>query len=823
MKKVQKYFVFLLVFVVLFRMHSFALNNNNYTKRIVSVVYDDSWSMFSNKADYAYANYALQNIIAFMNENDELNIVKMSSKTEYNNVDLSTKESKMKNILDTEKWPDRADETPFEAVVTAIESLKDKKAIYGNSENIEYWLLVLTDGGFEGMPEDINGYLQSVNDYMSDVKFESIWVFVGSLGGYISMPKVLSDFNNATSIKSNNKEAICDGLFKAVEKIYGRTSIKGNDIKANNNTITINYSYPINKILIYEQDQTLSIKDLITEDGSSYKEKVIYATSMTNEDGSIKLNSNIIEINGDSNSIPSGKIEIQFDGEVDTSENKLQIIVEPAIGLDLYAVDNAGDRIENMNILQPEDLVDFVVEPINIYTNEKIDLSNNIGKINAKYICDGDKNNLIFDTNTKNFKFNRIVNIGHNNLTATAELPGYFDVKSNILSIYIPPTPRHVIPKLENDSFQISNTMSKDYQKVADTTYILENLPIKSNGNLDFSSIPKGIQIKVNETVVKNNKVALSLNEKNNIEIYRNKDYKDNDKKTITINVEFNDKKLNLRDKGVSFTLEPINRVFDAKVEELFENKNHLDTANAYNTNLYKIIPTIDGKNISKEELKQSKIYFENLNDKVKWKYKIVEEHNENVIYLSISKPFIPLKEKNVDTKFIITTPFGDEIIKNLTFDIEFNIQNSVLTILIILMILIWVIGIIKKPKFDTKNHKFIIARNGKEEYNGPISIDNRFLQNIIPFKAQNGRVSDLKLKASQSKNQIIVDKKSLNDNMQYDSDDVDPHKDLVMYEDTLLRYKEKGNTILYTYHNVLNDIEDEETNSSSKRRRRIR
>ena len=183
----------------------------------------------------------------------------------------------------------------------------------------------------------------------------------------------------------------------------------------------------------------------------------------------------------------------------------------------------------------------------------------------------------------------------------------------------------------------------------------------------------------------------------------------------------------------------------------------------------------------------------------------------------------IPLKEKNVDTKFIITTPFGDEIIKNLTFDIEFNIQNSVLTILIILMILIWVIGIIKKPKFDTKNHKFIIARNGKEEYNGPISIDNRFLQNIIPFKAQNGRVSDLKLKASQSKNQIIVDKKSLNDNMQYDSDDVDPHKDLVMYEDTLLRYKEKGNTILYTYHNVLNDIEDEETNSSSKRRRRIR
>ncbi len=146
----------------------------------------------------------------------------------------------------------------------------------------------------------------------------------------------------------------------------------------------------------------------------------------------------------------------------------------------------------------------------------------------------------------------------------------------------------------------------------------------------------------------------------------------------------------------------------------------------------------------------------------------------------------------------------------------------AVLSILIPLVILIYVIGIIKKPRFEKKNHKIIIMKNDTEEFNGSIFV-NGGLNALIPFKAETGSAPDLQLKATNSEKRIIVLRKSLTEDMSYDGDDVPLSRDLNMYEENELIKKENRNRITYIYHDVRNDIEDEEnarTRRGGRRRR---
>ena len=153
-----------------------APTNNQLTKRIISVVYDDSYSMtksipFPDKQDDQYAMYALENVIGFTNNNDEVNIVRMSKKNDYKTYNVENVEAKKNSIAEVASWNTYATETPFQAIETAISFLKDKKEQYETVENIEYWLLVLTDGDLEGKPSNVKEYFDNVGNDMSDVKY----------------------------------------------------------------------------------------------------------------------------------------------------------------------------------------------------------------------------------------------------------------------------------------------------------------------------------------------------------------------------------------------------------------------------------------------------------------------------------------------------------------------------------------------------------------------------------------------------------------------------------------------------------------------------
>lgn len=817
MKKITYCLLMVFTLVLSLGFYVYAASDNNFAKRIVSVVYDDSWSMFDNKQDYAYANYALQNIIGFMNESDELYVVKMSNKTVYETINISNKDKKIQQIADISKWNDGANETPFESIETAVNCLKDGKDKYGSNDNIEYWLLVLTDGGFEGMPNDVQGYFNNVQSYMSDVKFESIYVFIGGQTSS-TVRSVAEKMPNTTIITSSNNEDICKGLFKAAEKIYGRTSLKDNDFDKNGNEVKFKFPFPINKLIIYEQDQNIELINAKTSKGKTLTSNTTYSANKTNEP---MLTSKIIEVKSNGDCIPSGDVVLSFDGNVDLSETKFQIMVDSAVTFELKVVDNGKEiSSDKYNAFTVEDKPNFIATPINPYDHSIIDMTEYISKSNASYQYDGKDTALQYDTRDLNYKFYSPLHVGNNTFVAKLDLKGYFNTYSNAVNIYVSPEPIAISPSINPGEVNVVNSFTKDYEKIGMLTYEMSNMRDKANGTLEFTNIPNGIQLKVNGNTVKNNKVSLTLNEKNDIEIYRNKDYKDTDSKNINVNVTLADKAINIKDKGVQFTLNPVIRNIKLDVKNLVNDFNSLTTANAYGINLYELEPIIDGKNISKDELKQSKITFENEGDKIGFKYKLDEEHGKNVIHLFIKRPFFSFGGKSVDTTFIMITPFNETLTHQMTFNIRWSLLDTIFRLFIPLLIIIWIIGIIKKPRFDRKNHKFQVRKNGSLDYEDKISISEG-LSFLVPFKAQRGYACGLSLKADSSKKKVIVLKKSIKDTMKYDGDEISMNRDLSLYEETPLENKEGRDRILYIYYDVRNNIESESSSDSRVRRRR--
>ena len=114
-------------------------------KRVISVVYDDSTSMDAND-NWAYASYSLQNMIGLMNKNDELNVVRMSDLKNVG-VELLNDSDRAKDISLVGGWS-TVGGTNLVAIELAGNWLKSKKEEYKNSQTVEFWLVILTDGGF---------------------------------------------------------------------------------------------------------------------------------------------------------------------------------------------------------------------------------------------------------------------------------------------------------------------------------------------------------------------------------------------------------------------------------------------------------------------------------------------------------------------------------------------------------------------------------------------------------------------------------------------------------------------------------------------------
>ena len=223
-------------------------------------------------------------------------------------------------------------------------------------------------------------------------------------------------------------------------------------------------------------------------------------------------------------------------------------------------------------------------------------------------------------------------------------------------------------------------------------------------------------------------------------------------------------------------------------------------------------------------ELKKSEISFET-KEKTKStiKYKIAEKDGKNGFYIYLKSPFNKFdRGESFDINTSFTTNVGERAYPPI---LPINIHNNIIPVILGLIFAIFIIwylfGIFRKPRFEKKNHKILINEMGKSIYNGPITIDG-FPSSLIPYVPETGMAYDLKVKASDSKNAIIVDKSSLVEGMFYDNDEVSLNKDLKIYEDTPLEFRQNRNKKQWVYTDVVaNDTSSVSSDNNRRRRRR--
>ncbi|HDX9579985.1 TPA: VWA domain-containing protein [Bacillus pseudomycoides] len=135
-------------------------------QRVVSLVYDDSGSMRNNDR-WKYANYALQSLIALLDEKDTFTYVPMSHPA--GEISVSLEKSKRQGEIEKiQTWNEQAN-TPFQSVETAIQSMKREAQVNANRE---FWLIVLTDGAFNELEKQEDSEKKRISETLSKFKKE---------------------------------------------------------------------------------------------------------------------------------------------------------------------------------------------------------------------------------------------------------------------------------------------------------------------------------------------------------------------------------------------------------------------------------------------------------------------------------------------------------------------------------------------------------------------------------------------------------------------------------------------------------------------------
>ena len=141
-----------------------------YSRKVVSVLFDNSGSMQSENR-YEYAMYSIQALMALLSPNDTLVVTPMNKPNKYDavsdisdgkEVDLSDVENRddiIHRFLTDSMFHKDGYGTPSSSVEIALEQLVSRGMTTVGSkqedENVEYWLFMLTDGGFDGERDQI--------------------------------------------------------------------------------------------------------------------------------------------------------------------------------------------------------------------------------------------------------------------------------------------------------------------------------------------------------------------------------------------------------------------------------------------------------------------------------------------------------------------------------------------------------------------------------------------------------------------------------------------------------------------------------------------
>ncbi len=317
-----------------------AFADSLYVRKIVSLVLDDSGSM-SDGSRWDYALYALQNMAAMMNPDDELYVTTLSSDKAFQ-IDISDQNiSRAISQIQTISFGRGG--TPFAPVMTGLKCLQERKV---QEPNTTYWLIVLTDGEFGGIRE----FYPSLNDAFQGFVSEkmpngtttrAIYLNIGGSRNAVRADETKGLY----SVNASNANDIVKAMSQISDLISGRRRFDSKDFKAiESRSITIQSpEIPLANIIVLLQNSNAKITRVQSVPNQTLE--VNRAVQTQARAGRNNLFSTISRIESKSGNIHSGTYTIDFDDTVD--RNSITVLYEPALEIRLTVTINGRKALRS--------------------------------------------------------------------------------------------------------------------------------------------------------------------------------------------------------------------------------------------------------------------------------------------------------------------------------------------------------------------------------------------------------------------------------------------------------------------------------------------
>lgn len=207
-----------------------------------------------------------------------------------------------------------------------------------NNQNTQYWLVIITDGQFDGLIGSLDGNLSAFvkEDMPNGTKPKVTFLSIGK-----DAVKAKDNPNNGIfSYHAENTSGIISTMSQMADKISGRTRLDGSYLQQiDSRTVRIASPIPILNIVAFVQKTDANVISTVCN-GTLSLDTV--RTAHMKYKGSSQLQSRSFLI-GDSNAlIESGTYDISFDKDVDAGN--VVILVEPALEMRVIASVN-GDGL----------------------------------------------------------------------------------------------------------------------------------------------------------------------------------------------------------------------------------------------------------------------------------------------------------------------------------------------------------------------------------------------------------------------------------------------------------------------------------------------
>lgn len=364
-----------------------------YTRKVVSVVYDDSGSMGGREGEkWAYANYAMQSFCGMLNSEDQLYITYMSTPGQSEEKGLTSNmvngKTEIQQTIDSIREHNNSSGTPFQSVRTAYNKLKEVASNNKDATNIQYWLVVITDGEFtDGLDKTLDEEFTSFaddplwKDDTNGTQGPSPQVTFLGIGENVSKPTE-NPGKGIYSYSTKNATEIENRLSELADKISGRSRLDTNsdNIEVDGKTLKVSSKVPLLNVVIFTKQTDAVVQKMTTKESDinvspSRSASLFYSCKISGENELIYLTGGTFLL-GDSKSVMNaGTYEIIFDKEIE--KENVVVLVEPALEIKIEVSVNGikKETSELKDYLMAKDKISVSYKLYEMGTGEEVDLS----------------------------------------------------------------------------------------------------------------------------------------------------------------------------------------------------------------------------------------------------------------------------------------------------------------------------------------------------------------------------------------------------------------------------------------------------------------